>query len=95
MTKKSNKLRHDPSFKNLVLDFPEDTLRWLLPEAEHHFGKILKVEFLRQETKKRWLSDEGRELDIPLQFTFERNQVLVVLIEHQHSIMTPKIWTRC
>ncbi|MBF0236951.1 MAG: Rpn family recombination-promoting nuclease/putative transposase [SAR324 cluster bacterium] len=82
---KSNSLQHDPSFKNLITDFPEDTLRWLMPEAEQRFGKILKVDFIRQEMKKQWLSDEGRELDVPVQYTFEHQQLLIVLIEHQRD----------
>ncbi len=65
--------------------FPEDTLRWLLPKALEEWGPVRKVEALRQETRKRWLSDTGRELDVPLRFTFQNGALLIALIEHQHS----------
>lgn len=45
MARKHDPIQHDPAFKNLVTDFPEDTLRWLLPQAEEQFGKIIKVDF--------------------------------------------------
>ncbi len=36
-------MQHDSRFKNLIQDFPKETLRWLLPEMEARFGKIIKV----------------------------------------------------
>jgi len=78
-------IRHDPAFKTLFLDFPEDTVRWLLPQAVEEYGKLEEVRPLRQEPRKRWLSDRGRELDLPLLCRFERGALLLVLIEHQHD----------
>lgn len=79
------KIRHDPAFKNLIQDFPEATLEWLLPDAIGTYGKVISVDFPRQEMKKHWLSDKGRELDIPIRYTFKNDTILVVLIEHQHD----------
>ena len=48
---------HDHNFKNLFADFPKEALEWILPEAAKIFGAVLKIEFVRQEPKKRRLSD--------------------------------------
>ena len=71
MTKRNSQ---DPNFKNLIWDFPVETLRWLFPEAEEIYGKIIKAEPLVQEMKKHWLLDKGAILDIPLKFTFEKSR---------------------
>lgn len=54
-----------------------------MPELEKRYGPIVGVDFLRQEMKKHWLSDKGRELDIPIRYTFKNQQVVISLIEHQ------------
>ena len=76
---------HDHNFKNLFLDFPKEALTWLFPQAEKHWGQVINVEFLRQEPKKHSLSDKSLELDMPILFHFERQQLLLWLVEFQED----------
>ena len=68
---------HDDNFKNLFLDFPEESLKWLLPRVLEHWGSVKRVEFVRQEPKKRHLSDRGLVLDLPILFEFDRKRLLL------------------
>ena len=81
MTKQS----HDHNFKNLFLDFPKQTLEWFFPQAEQNWGQVRKVEFVRQEPKKRKLSDLSLALDMPILFFFENQQLLLWLVEFQED----------
>ncbi|ACN15613.1 conserved hypothetical protein [Desulforapulum autotrophicum HRM2] len=76
---------HDHNFKNLFLDFPKETLDWFFPQAGQSWGKVLDVEFLRQEPKKHNLSDSSLELDMPILFNFENQQLLLWLVEFQED----------
>ena len=79
------KQSHDHNFKNLFLDFPKETLELLFPQAEQNWGKVRKVEFVRQEPKKRKLSDSNFALDMPILFSFENQQLLLWLVEFQED----------
>ncbi len=79
------KQSHDHNFKNLFLDFPKESLAWLFPYAQKKWGKIQHVEFIRQEPKKRKLSDPSLELDIPILFSFKNHQLLLWLVEFQED----------
>jgi len=77
---------HDQNFKNMVLDFPVETLQWVLPEAIERLGPIEKVEFTRQEPRKRKLSEPHLALDMPILFTFRGGQKLLLwLVEFQED----------
>ncbi|WP_035240303.1 hypothetical protein [Desulfobacter vibrioformis] len=78
-------ISHDPNFKNLFQDFPRETLKWLLPQAEQTWGKIVSIDFTRQEPKKHHLSDAGLVLDLPILFHFEKQQLLLWLVEFQED----------
>ena len=56
---------HDSGIKQMAIDFPEDTVRLVLPGAEARYGKIQKVELPREENLKQWLEQKGRETDTP------------------------------
>ncbi|MCK5509841.1 MAG: hypothetical protein KAI50_15110, partial [Desulfobacterales bacterium] len=81
MTKQS----HDHNFKNLFLDFPKETLEWFFPQAEQNWGQVRKIEFVRQEPKKHKLSDPSLALDMPILFFFEKQQLLLWLVEFQED----------
>ncbi|NWH04931.1 Rpn family recombination-promoting nuclease/putative transposase [Desulfobacter latus] len=85
--KKQNQVMnpHDHNFKNLFLDFPKEALAWLFPEAEQNWGQVINVEFVRQEPKKHSLSDKSLELDMPILFHFEHQQLLLWLVEFQED----------
>ena len=76
---------HDHNFKNLLADFPKEALEWILPKAREKFGEVLKIEFIRQEPKKRRLSDTHLALDMPILFSFEKGQILLWLVEFQED----------
>jgi hypothetical protein len=76
---------HDHNFKNLFLDFPEEALAWLLPEGLRDYGKLIHIDFLRQEPQKRNLSDPHLSLDMPILFTFEAGTLLLWLVEFQED----------
>ena len=83
---------HDSAFKDLVQDFPLDTVRWLTPEAEATYGPIEEIIFLREEMKHQWLNDEGRELDIPMLIRFKSGPAIISLIEHKGDKPTFSIY---
>lgn len=70
---------HDHNFKNLFLDFPQESLKWFFPQAHQLWGTIHKIEFIRQEPKKHKLSDPKLVLDMPILFFFENQQLLLWL----------------
>ena len=76
---------HDHNFKNVLMDFPREALAWVLSDIPEHLGKIQGVEFVRQEPKKRSLSDRHLALDMPILFTFEHGRVLLWLVEFQED----------
>jgi hypothetical protein len=78
-------ISHDHNFKNMVLDFPKETLEWILPDIPAKMGEIRNVEFVRQEPGKRRLSDAHLSLDMPILFTFDQRQVLLWLVEFQED----------
>jgi hypothetical protein len=76
---------HDHNFKNLFLDFPKESLAWLFPQAQENWGSVRHIEFVRQEPKKRKLSDPGLALDLPILFRFDDHQLLLWLVEFQED----------
>ncbi len=76
---------HDQNFKNLFLDFPKEALEWILPETLQKWGAVQQIEFLRQEPKKHRLSEAHLSLDMPILFSFERQQLLLWLVEFQED----------
>jgi hypothetical protein len=58
------------------MDFPQKALEWLLPDIPEYLGKLQKVVFVRQEPRKRRLTDAHLSLDMPVLYTFENGQVL-------------------
>ena len=55
----------------------------MLPEALEAYGRLEHIEFVRQEPKKRKLSDAHLSLDMPILFRFAAGQVLLWLVEFQ------------
>ena len=84
---------HDQNFKNLFLDFPREALAWILPQTLQKWGVIRHIEFVRQEPKKRKLSDAHLNLDMPILFSFEQQQVLLWLVEFQEDKAKFSIYT--
>ena len=49
-------------------------MEWILPDIPAKMGEIRNVEFVRQEPKKRRLSDAHLSLDMPILFAFDQRQ---------------------
>jgi len=67
------------------LDFPNQALEWIFPEAIKNWGTVKDIEFVRQEPKKDKLFDSALELDMPILFSFEKKQLLLWLVEFQED----------
>ncbi len=80
-----DKKSHDHNFKNLFLDFPTEALELFFPKALHLLGKVKAIEFIRQEPKKNALSDTHFALDMPILFSFEKQQLLLWIVEFQED----------
>ena len=78
-------ISHDHNFKNLFMDFPMEALQWISPRTLETYGKILNIEFVRQEPKKSNIVKPHRALDMPILFTFELRQILLWLVEFQED----------
>ena len=65
--------------------FITPAIAWLLPEALEAYGRLEHIEFVRQEPKKRKLSDAHLSLDMPILFRFAAGQVLLWLVEFQED----------
>ncbi len=67
-------ISHDHNFKNMLLDFPKETLEWILPDIPAKMGEIRNVKFIRQEPGKRRLSDAHLSLDMPICLPLTRDK---------------------
>jgi len=72
---------HDHNFKNMLMDFPKEALDWLLPDVSKGLGPIQQISFVREEPKKRQITDAHLSLDMPILYTFKKKRVLLWLVE--------------
>ena len=78
-----DKLSQDEMIKNLVRDYPEDTLDFIKPEVMAKYGRPTKIHFEIQEVKKHSHYDPNLRNDIPVVYEFEnKKKVVLTLIEH-------------
>ncbi|WP_080805100.1 hypothetical protein, partial [Desulfamplus magnetovallimortis] len=80
-----NNIPHDHNFKNILLDFPVESLRFFFPKALEQWGAVQEITFVRQEPKKHQLSDANLALDMPILFRFEKQSLLLWLVEFQED----------
>ena len=57
---------HDQNFKNLILDYPRDSLAFFAPEEAPAPADQVSIVPVRQEQLKERLGNRFRELDVPL-----------------------------
>ncbi len=77
---------HDQHVKKIFLDFHEEALAWLPPQAFEEWGPAQQVEFVRQEPKKQRLTDAHLALDLPILFSFQGSkQLLLWFVEFQED----------
>jgi hypothetical protein len=57
---------HDQGFKNLILDYPRESLAFLAESEARAITPEVRMTPVRQEQLKERLGERFRELDIPL-----------------------------
>ncbi|MDE0064695.1 MAG: DUF4351 domain-containing protein [Gammaproteobacteria bacterium] len=84
----SNTVSHDQNFKNLILDYPSDSLAFFAPEEAPGPDDQVSIVPVRQEQLKERLGNRFRELDVPLLVEWadgRREAVLFVLEEESDA----------
>ena len=76
---------HDQNFKNLILDYPLDALRFFAPDEAPALSDQAKITPIRQEQLKQRLGDRFRELDVPLLVEWPNGQreALLFVVEEE------------
>jgi hypothetical protein len=76
---------HDKNFKNLILDYPRQTLEFIAPTEAAGFPADLRILPARQEQLVECLGDRHRETDTPLllEFPSGEREALVIDIEEE------------
>ena len=59
-------MNHDQNFKNLILDYPRQALRFFAAEEAAGIDDTARVVPIRQEQLQERLGERFRELDVPL-----------------------------
>ena len=76
---------HDQNFKNLILDYPIEAIKFFAPQEAKHLEQPVKVIPLRQEQLKKQLGNRYRELDTPLLLEWPdgRKEAMIFLLEEE------------
>ena len=85
---------HDQNFKNLILDYPRQSLRFFAAEEAFDLADDVAITPVRQEQLKDRLGDRFHELDTPLQAEWpdgSRAAVLFVAEEETERGRFPSI----
>ena len=78
---------HDQNFKNLILDYPCEALKFFAGEEANDLDKA-RILPIRQERLKERLGERFRELDVPLLVEWpngEREVILFVVEEESEN----------
>ena len=79
---------HDQNFKNQILDYPIEAIRFYAPEEAQALEQNPKILPIRQEQLKEQLGDSFRALDTPILLEWpngEREALLFVIEEETQS----------
>jgi hypothetical protein len=76
---------HDQNFKNLILDYPREALKFFAREESEAIGPDVHVLPVRQEQLKERLGERFRELDVPLlvEWPDGRREALLFVLEEE------------
>ncbi len=72
-------MTHDQNFKNLILDYPLQALRFFAPTEAARIPDTVRITPIRQEQLKPRLGDRFRELDCPLRVDWPDGQRAALL----------------
>ncbi|CAM2070288.1 hypothetical protein SCOR_33255 [Sulfidibacter corallicola] len=95
MTDNKLEFSHDRAFKDLVLTFPKQSLRALVPRLESEYGCLEEVVQLRQEMPRHMMHDPGRIVDLAMHLKFRGGGGLICLMEHQSKKSSFSIHRLC
>lgn len=78
-------MSHDQNFKNLILDYPREALRFFAPEEAATLDDTVCITPIRQEQLQERLGERFRELDVPLlvEWPDGRRGALVFAVEEE------------
>jgi hypothetical protein len=78
-------MSHDQNFKNLVLDYPRESLAFFAESEAHDISPEVRITPVREEQLKERLGERFRELDIPLlvEWPDGRREALVFVVEEE------------
>jgi hypothetical protein len=79
---------HDQAFKNLILDYPREAIRFFAPSEAEGIDEAVQILPLRQEQLKERLGERFRELDTPLLVDWgngRREAIIFMFEEHTES----------
>jgi hypothetical protein len=78
-------MSHDQNFKNLILDYPRESLAFFAAEEAGDGFAGAEITPLRQEQLKERLGERFRELDVPLLVTWgdDRREAIVFVLEEE------------
>lgn len=81
----SARLSHDQRYKNLILDYPLEALKFFAASEAADFDEDVMITPLRQEQLKHRLSDRFWELDVPLEVRWPdgRHEALLFVLEEE------------
>jgi len=84
-TGKNNLITHDQNFKNLILDYPRESLMFFAEKEARDLPPDVKITPVRQEQLKDRLGDHFHELDTPLQLEWPdgRRAAMVFVLEEE------------
>ena len=76
---------HDQNFKNLIIDYPREALKFIAADEAESIDAAVKVVPVRQEQLKQRLGDRFRELDVPLMVEWPggRREALLFVVEEE------------
>ena len=77
--------QHDQNFKNLILDYPREALRFFAAEEAVDIDEQVVITPMRQEQLKARLGERFRELDVPLlvEWPDGRREALLFALEEE------------
>ena len=87
-------MTHDQNFKNLILDYPQDALRFFAPTEAAQIDESVIITPIRQEQLQEHLGDSFRELDCPLKIEWPdgRRDILLFALEEETEPRTFSIF---
>ena len=78
-------MSHDQNFKNLILDYPRQALRFFAADEAANIDERVTITPIRQEQLKDRLGDRFLEVDVPLlaEWPDDRREALLFLLEEE------------